>query len=86
MNCRELIMDVLHDYAEGQMDAATQEAFETHLADCPSCVTFCQTYRDTVSTTGTLRADDLPPEVASKLRSFLASRKQLSWWQRLWCR
>jgi anti-sigma factor RsiW len=45
--CREVI-DFLLDYLEGELDADRRRAFERHLAECPSCVAYLDSYRATI--------------------------------------
>lgn len=45
--CREVI-DFLMDYLEGDLALERRRAFEEHLAECPSCVSYIATYRATI--------------------------------------
>jgi len=47
MNCREFV-DFLMAYIDEELPAAQRAAFDEHLATCPSCVTYLDTYRETV--------------------------------------
>jgi anti-sigma factor RsiW len=47
MNCREFL-DFLMDYLEGELPRAQVLTFESHMGDCPQCVTYLDTYRETV--------------------------------------
>lgn len=47
MNCRQ-ISDFLMAYLDCELDPATRKAFEYHLALCPPCVAFMQSYEQTV--------------------------------------
>lgn len=47
MNCRQCV-DFLMDYLEGSLPAEEREVFERHLAHCPPCVTYLDTYRQAV--------------------------------------
>lgn len=47
MNCRECY-DFLMDYLDGQLPADERAAFEAHLARCPPCVAYLDTYRATI--------------------------------------
>ena len=44
----EVLISFLDDYVEGRLAAAELERFERHLARCPSCVAYLQSYRETV--------------------------------------
>ncbi len=48
LTCREFI-DFLDDYVEGRQAADVRARFERHLEDCPYCVDYLETYRDTIS-------------------------------------
>lgn len=48
ITCRELI-DFLHLYVSGELSRDRVEEFERHLSVCPSCVTYLQTYRDSIA-------------------------------------
>jgi anti-sigma factor RsiW len=47
MTCREFA-DVLLDYLDGVLPEARQACFEEHLAECPDCVAYLATYRETI--------------------------------------
>jgi len=47
MTCRELD-EFLADYVAGELAPAVRAEFERHLAICPTCVTYLDTYRRTI--------------------------------------
>ena len=47
MTCREFI-DFIQDYLEGLLLPAVRESFQRHLALCPSCVAYLETYQQTI--------------------------------------
>ena len=47
MTCRELI-GFLADYLSGELPAEERRLFEEHLADCPDCVAYLETYEATI--------------------------------------
>lgn len=47
MNCREFL-DFLMAYLDDELPAAQRATLDGHLEDCPSCVTYLETYRETV--------------------------------------
>ena len=47
MNCREFVA-FLMAYLEDELPSAEREAFRGHMTDCPGCVTYLDTYRETV--------------------------------------
>lgn len=75
LRCRD-IGALLHDYLEGELDSVVREQLDEHLADCPGCLSFVNTYRHTVSMAHDLRCEDIPPELQSKLRSFLRQKSE----------
>jgi anti-sigma factor RsiW len=48
LSCRECA-DFLLDYTSGELPDAVRREFERHLAACPPCVTYLDTYRTTVA-------------------------------------
>lgn len=75
LRCRDT-MSLLHDYLEGALDPGVREQLDEHLADCPGCLGFVNTYRHTVSVARDLRSEDIPPELQRKLRSFITRKTQ----------
>jgi len=47
MTCRELI-EFLADYLSGELPAEERRLFEEHLAECPDCVAYLETYGATI--------------------------------------
>jgi anti-sigma factor RsiW len=47
MTCHDLI-DFLIDYFSGSLPEETLRTFEAHLARCPPCVAYLETYRETI--------------------------------------
>lgn len=47
MTCQE-IAEFLMDYLTGELDATQHQCFEEHLAECPDCVAYLDSYRDTI--------------------------------------
>jgi anti-sigma factor RsiW len=47
MNCREFT-EFLHDYLFGNLPAAEREEFDKHLAECPWCVAYLDSYQKTI--------------------------------------
>jgi anti-sigma factor RsiW len=66
MSCRELV-DVITEYLEGTMASGDRLRFETHLAECPYCVSYLEQMRDTIETLGELTEDSIGPEVRGEL-------------------
>ena len=67
-------VDLLMEYLEGVLPAAVSAALEAHVAGCPRCSAFVESYR---ATPGILReavAATLPPDVEASLKAFLRAR------------
>jgi anti-sigma factor RsiW len=47
MTCKE-VLDFLMDYLDGTMPFRQRRDFERHLAVCPSCVAYLDSYKKTV--------------------------------------
>jgi anti-sigma factor RsiW len=47
MNCREFT-EFLHEYLFGNLPADERAEFEKHLAECPWCVAYLDSYRKTI--------------------------------------
>jgi anti-sigma factor RsiW len=47
MNCREFT-EFLHEYLFGDLAAEERAEFEKHLAECPWCVAYLDSYKKTI--------------------------------------
>ncbi len=47
MSCREFV-EFLMSYLDDDLEANPLRVFEEHMQMCPPCVTFLETYRDTI--------------------------------------
>jgi anti-sigma factor RsiW len=47
MNCKEFV-DFIMSYLNDELPSVQRSVFEQHIADCPPCITFLGTYRETV--------------------------------------
>ena len=78
LTCRELSEFLAHYFA-GELGPEERSLFEGHLAECPECVAYLQSYRDTIALTKGAcgpSADPVPPEVPDELvRAVLAARR-----------
>jgi hypothetical protein len=75
MTC-EQVTALLIDYITGELDPAIVSVCERHVPHCGDCESFLRTYRETVRATRTLRYDDIPEEMQSRVHDFL--RQQIS--------
>ncbi|MBI2466771.1 MAG: zf-HC2 domain-containing protein [Candidatus Rokubacteria bacterium] len=70
LRCRDIV-DLLAKYLDEELDRATAGALDQHLAGCPPCTAFLNTYRGTVRTMRRLREEDIPAALRERLVSFL---------------
>jgi anti-sigma factor RsiW len=60
VNCREFV-DFLMAYLDAELPSDQVESFRQHLADCPPCVNYLDTYRETVRLGHEICADPEAP-------------------------
>jgi anti-sigma factor RsiW len=77
VTCRDFV-EFLSEYLSGELAAAERAEFEAHVADCPACVAYLDSYRKTIELLKTACAhpeDQIPDEVPEELvRAILAAR------------
>jgi len=73
MTCREAI-DVVADYVDGTMPAALAAELERHLAGCDLCRAYLATYRATRALASAAADVEMPDEMKTRLRRFLAAQ------------
>ena len=64
--CIELV-EVVTDYLEGAMPARKRRLLEQHLTACDGCTAYLEQMRETISLTGRLEPEDVPPELEERL-------------------
>lgn len=78
LTCRELV-EFLWRYLEDELPPAERAEFDRHVAACPCCGTYLETYRTTVELGHLAYADrdgGVPPEVPEELvQGILAARR-----------
>jgi anti-sigma factor RsiW len=67
-------VELLMDYLEGVLPADLHAALEEHVAGCPRCAAFVESYRDTPRILREASAATLPAHVEASLRAFLRAR------------
>jgi len=80
VTCRELV-DFLMAYLDDELPPGQREAFETHLGVCPPCVTYLDTYRETIKLGKAVcqRDDDpVPDDVPEALIAGILSARETS--------
>jgi anti-sigma factor RsiW len=60
MNCREFT-EFLHEYLFGDLPAGERAEFDKHLAECPWCVAYLDSYRKTIQLEKAAANGDAPP-------------------------
>jgi anti-sigma factor RsiW len=63
MNCREFT-EFLHEYLFGGLPAPERAEFDKHLAECPWCIAYLDSYQKTIQlerATSSAPEDALPP-------------------------
>lgn len=78
VTCRE-VADFLAAFLDEEMPTAQRRIFEAHLAICPACVDYLESYKETIRLSKTLCDDPglpAPPEVPEDLiRGILLARR-----------
>lgn len=83
--CRD-VGQLLYEYVEQRLEPPVSQQLEQHLADCPGCLAFINTYKQTMSLSKDLRCEDIPQELQAKLRSFIKTKlspRHPTLWERL---
>jgi anti-sigma factor RsiW len=63
------VVEVVTDYLEGALPARKRRLLEQHLAGCDGCTAYLEQMRETISITGRLEPEDVPPELEERLLS-----------------
>ena len=75
--CKECI-ELLHDYLEGELSTEINASLKEHLADCPPCIAFVNTYKSASRLCkATLISNEMPDAVKSKLKEFVDKNKNI---------
>ncbi len=77
MTCRDFV-EFLSEYLSDELPARERAEFEAHLAECPPCVAYLDTYQKTIQlgkTAYALPDDQVPDTVPEELvQAILAAR------------
>lgn len=66
---------LLFDYAEGRLDPETSRRLEEHLSDCPHCLEYTRSYRQTISLYRKhYPRPAMPLELRKKLEEFIQAQ------------
>ena len=71
VTCKHFILDFLADYLDAQLGPEVVADLERHLAICPPCVAYMNTYKRTRELVGRTVAPEMPQEMKVILRKFL---------------
>ena len=78
LHCDRLLLDLLCDYVEGTLGVDEKAEVERHLASCPQCTTFLNTYRATPHLCREMLKQEMskamPPQMSSALMDFLRAK------------
>lgn len=78
LTCQE-VLEFLSDYVEGRLSAAEAARLDEHLAVCPQCVVYLDSFKATLAACQSLRAaefDELPPLPEELVQAILAARSR----------
>jgi anti-sigma factor RsiW len=71
VTCKEFIEDFLAEYVDGALGPEAIAELEAHLARCPACVAYLNTYRKTRDVVGLAGASKMPREMKEILHQFM---------------
>ena len=75
MICKDVAKNIM-DYIDSELDYETLKALESHLGECPECMSFANTYKSMLELSGKLKEKTfVTPEIRARLKDFL--KKQL---------
>ena len=69
-------VELLMDYLEGVLPADVVSALDAHVSQCPRCVAFVASYRETPRIFREAMAATLPDDMAASLLDFLRARRE----------
>jgi anti-sigma factor RsiW len=68
-------VELLMDYLEGVLSEDVRVALDAHVAGCPRCLAFIESYRETPRILRAATAAALPVDVQQSLRAFLRAKR-----------
>jgi anti-sigma factor RsiW len=68
--------DLLMEYLEGTLAPDVRAAVEAHVAGCPRCVAFLESYRRTPAVLRNATAVTLPPDLAQSLLDAIRAERR----------
>lgn len=74
MLCKDVVKNIM-DYIDSELDYETLNALESHLGECPECMSFANTYKKMRDLSGKLKQKTfVTPEIRARLKNFLKSQ------------
>jgi anti-sigma factor RsiW len=73
-NCRTTV-ELMAAFVDGALTDDEEQALRAHLAECPRCIEFLESYRGTSRVIRDATDIALPPDVEERLLDFLATRR-----------
>jgi len=74
MLCKDVIKNIM-DYIDSELDYETLNALESHLGECPECMSFANTYKKMLDLSGKLKEKKfVTPEIRARLKKFLKTQ------------
>jgi len=73
LTCQQ-VTALIQTYLAGELDPAMTVALEKHVRNCPDCVAFINTYKQTIGAVRSLRYGDIPAEMQTRVVQFLRTK------------
>lgn len=64
----------VYAYAQDTLPASRKSSFDRHIAHCPRCHAFLDSYQQAIRITGALACRDIPASLKEKIDSFVVSK------------
>ena len=74
--CKQIVK-LLSDYIDGECISSDRILIESHLADCPDCIAFVNTFRKSISMAKSLKYVDIPEDLRVRLHRVLEHKIRL---------
>jgi anti-sigma factor (TIGR02949 family) len=75
-SCKDVV-DLLSDYIDGECSPDDKAMVEDHLADCPGCIAFVNTFRKSISLAKNMSYEDIPNDLLDRLHNVLDQKTRL---------
>jgi hypothetical protein len=71
------IADLVVDFITDSLAPRVKRDFVQHLAACPDCAAFLNTYKKTIQLTRSVKVEDMPVGVRDNILAFLRGRTRV---------